>query len=261
MFLAPAMTTSQKVAVVIPAYNEAATIRDVAGRARAQLDCVIVVDDGSSDATAAQLDGLDVVLLRNPQNVGKAASLWRGLQRALELGFDAVITLDGDGQHRPEDIPRVIEVARIHPGQVVIASRLKGRERAPPLRLFANRMANFWISWAAGYFIPDSQSGFRLYPADVIRHARVHHARRHGFVLESEILIDAAWRGAKSVPLAIESLYFKAARPSHYKAWRDTLAIMRMVAWRLLLRGLNLPGLIRVLVALSRPRPAALKDA
>lgn len=249
-----------KAAVVIPAYNEAATIRDVAARARAQINCVIVVDDGSTDATAAQLDGLDILLLRNPENAGKAASLWRGLQRALELGFEAVITLDGDGQHRPEDIPRVLAAARANPGRIVIASRLKNREQAPPLRLFANRMANFWISWAAGYFIADSQSGFRLYPAQVIRGARIHHARRHSFVFESEILIDAAQRGFRSVPVPIESLYFQAARASHYRAGPDTIAIIRMVALRLILRGMNLLGLLRVLGALLRPQ-AALKDA
>ncbi|MGH8530474.1 MAG: glycosyltransferase family 2 protein [Nevskiales bacterium] len=245
-----------KAAVVIPAYNEAATIRDVVIRARAQLDCVIVVDDGSSDGTAAQLAGLDVVLLRNAQNRGKADSLWRGLQHALESGFDAVITLDGDGQHQPEDIPRVLAAARAQPGHIIIASRLQHREHAPPLRLFANRMANFWVSWAAGYFIPDSQSGFRLYPAQVLRRVRVHHARRHSFVFESEILVDAAWRGARSVPVPIKSLYFQATRSSHYKAGRDTLAIARMVAWRLFLRGLNLVGLLRVLGTLLRP-PAA----
>lgn len=245
-----------KAAVVIPAYNEAATIRDVATRALAQLDCVIVVDDGSSDGTAGQLDGLDLLLLRNEQNRGKAASLWRGLQRALELGFDAVITLDGDGQHRPEDIPRVLAAAQAHPRHIVIASRLKNREHAPPLRLFANRMANFWISWAAGYFIADSQSGFRLYPAEVIRGARIHTARRHSFVLESEILIDAAQRGFRSVPVPIESLYFQAARASHYRAARDTIAIIRMVALRLILRGMNLVGLVRVLASLLRPQRA-----
>ncbi len=249
-----------KTAVLIPAYNEAATIRDVVSRARAQLDYVIVVDDGSSDRTAAQLAGLDITLLRNTQNMGKAASLWRGLQHALELGFEAVVTLDGDGQHRPEDIPRVLAAAYARPGEIVIASRLQNQEHAPPLRLFANRTANFFVSWAAGYFIPDSQSGFRLYPAEVLRRVRVHHARRHSFAFESEILIDAAWRGARSVPVSIKSLYFQAARASHYRAGRDTLAIVRMVAWRLLLRGFNLAGLLRVLGTLIRA-PAALKDA
>lgn len=241
-----------KVAVVIPAYNEVATIRDVATRARVQCSQVFVVDDGSRDGTADALAGLDITVLRNPQNLGKAGSLQRGMQAALTQGMDAVITLDGDGQHRPEDIPRVLAAAGRNPGQIIIASRLKHRENAPPLRLFANRMANFWISWAAGYFIADSQSGFRLYPASVIREVRVTHERAKSFVFESEILIAAAWRGVRGIPVTIDSLYFQAARPSHYRATQDTVLIIRMVAWRLLSRAMNLPGLVRVLWSLVR---------
>lgn len=244
-----------KFTVVIPAFNEAATIRDVASRARAQCARVIVVDDGSQDGTSAALAGLDLTVLRNEQNLGKAGSLWRGAQHALATGVDAIVTLDGDGQHRPEDIPRVLAAAEAHPGQIVIASRLQHRENAPALRLFANRMANFWISWAAGYFIADSQSGFRLYPATLLRHLDVDHTRAHSFVFESEILILAAWRGVRSVPVAIESLYFKAARASHYRATRDTLLIIRMVAWRLIMRLMNLPGLVRVLAQMLRSAP------
>ncbi|HEU5176741.1 MAG TPA: glycosyltransferase family 2 protein, partial [Burkholderiales bacterium] len=88
-----------KVLAVIPAYNEAATVRDVASRALGQIKDVIVVDDGSTDGTAAALAGLPVTLIRNPRNLGKAASLWRGIAVALAEDADAVVTLDGDGQH------------------------------------------------------------------------------------------------------------------------------------------------------------------
>ncbi len=245
-----------EVAIVIPAFNEAATIAEIAKRARTQVPRVIVVDDGSSDDTAAQLAGMDITLLRNTVNCGKGASLWRGARHAVEQGARAVITLDADGQHRPEDIPRVLDAASLRPGTIIIASRLRHQENAPRLRLFANRMANFWISWAAGYFIPDSQSGFRLYPADLLEQIKVPHARRHSFVFESEILIAAAWLGVRSVPVPIDSIYFEAARPSHYRATEDTLLITRMVAGRLLRRGMNPLGLMRVLSALLRGKPA-----
>lgn len=239
--------TAENVAVVIPAFNESATIADVARRTRAQVRQVIVVDDGSIDGTAEQLKGLDVSVLRNPQNQGKAVSLWRGMVQALQQGALAVITLDGDGQHRPEDIPQVLATASASPGTLIIASRLRHTEDAPPLRLFANHAANFWISWAAGYRIQDSQSGFRLYPAELLRRLNAPQGRRSCFVFESEVLIEAAWQGVCSQPVTIDSIYLKAARPSHYRPVLDTVRIVRMVALRLLRRGLYPGGLWRSL--------------
>ncbi len=239
--------TGDNVAVVIPAFNEAATIADVARRARAQLRQVIVVDDGSTDNTAEQLKDLDVTVLRNPENRGKAVSLWRGMTQALQLGALAVITLDGDGQHRPEDIPQVLAAANVNPGQMIMASRLRHTEGAPALRLFANHTANFWISLAAGYRIPDSQSGFRLYPAELLRRLSAPRGRRSCFVFESEVLIEAAWQGVRSQPVTIDSIYPKAARPSHYRPVLDTAHIVLMVAQRLLRRGLHPVGLWRSL--------------
>lgn len=246
-------------AVVIPAYNEEATIRGVAERARAQVNeanQVIVVDDGSADDTSQALEDLDVMVLRNESNLGKAGSLWRGMQYALEQDFDGVVTLDGDGQHQPEDIPRVLTAAQASPNHIIIASRLRHQENAPALRLFANRFANFWISWAAGYYIPDSQSGFRFYPAEVLRQVEVAIDKEHGFAFESEILIDAAWKGVRSQPVPIDSVYFKAARHSHYRAGADTLQIVTTVAKRLLRRGMYPIGLIRVLHAQTQRRLA-----
>jgi len=181
--------------VVIPAYNEAATIREVAARALRQCPRVVIVDDGSTDDTAAALHGLPIELLRNPRNEGKAAALWRGMQHALAAGADAVITLDGDGQHRPEDIPRLIETSSRSPASIIIGSRMNNAAAFPRKRLLANRTANFWISWACGYAIEDSQSGFRLYPGTLLRDIRIAHDHAHGFVFESEILIKAARRG------------------------------------------------------------------
>jgi len=232
--------------VVIPAYNEAATIIDVVRRSCRQVDWVIVVDDGSDDATAAQLKDVPATVLRHERNQGKAASLWDGMQLALAQGADAVITLDADGQHRPEDIPRLLVASRRYPAALIIAARLQGREQAPSLRRFANRMADFWISWAAGCRIPDTQSGFRLYPAAVCR-LPVAHDRRHGFVFESEILIEAARKGYCPRAVPVEARYPRQGRCSHYRPLWDTVRITRMVAWKLLARGLYLRGLLRSL--------------
>ena len=109
---------------VIPARNEAATIARVAAGALAGVATVIVVDDGSTDGTHGELEGLPVTLLRNEHNLGKGASLWRGMQHALALGAEGVVTLDGDGQHAPEDISRLLRAARAHPQDIVIGARL-----------------------------------------------------------------------------------------------------------------------------------------
>ncbi len=239
-------------AVVIPAYNEAATIRDIAARALQICAQVIVVDDGSTDATAPVLAGLAVQLLRNDRNLGKAASLWRGAQVALASGVDAVVTLDGDGQHAPEDIPRLLVAARQYPGSIVIGARLADRSAIPKLRYFANRAAAFWLSWACGQRLDDSQSGFRVYPAVLFRTLAVRHDRAHSFVFESEILIEAARRGYRCVMVPIAAIYPRAMRASHFRPVFDIARIARMIAWKLLSRGLYPQGLYR---AFLRPPP------
>lgn len=232
-------------AVVIPAYNESSTIRDVTRRALALCQNVIVVDDGSVDGTADAIVDLPVVLLRNERNCGKAASLWCGMRYAIERGAKAVITLDADGQHQPEDIPHFLEMAHKHPDHIIIGSRMSDRHAFPRRRYYANRVANFWISWAAGYYIKDSQSGFRLYPASLLRHSKLRVSTTHGFVFESEILIEAARRGIYSLTLPISAIYKPNSRASHFRPVLDIVRITRMVAWRLISRGLYPWGLFR----------------
>ena len=234
-------------AVVIPAYNEAATIRDVAIRALRQVPRVIVVDDGSVDGTASKLDALPLTLLQNPVNLGKAASLWRGMQQALQDGAEGVITLDGDGQHEAEDIPCLIAESKRYSNAIIIGSRLHDKQNIPTARYCANRFANFWIAWAAGYPIADSQSGFRIYPAQLLRCIHVAHGKAASFVFESEILIEAGRRGVESVAVPVKVIYRNGARPSHFRAVKDIALIVRMVAWKLLSRGMYLPGLARSL--------------
>jgi glycosyltransferase involved in cell wall biosynthesis len=232
-------------AVVIPAYNEAATIRDLAVRALQQCPQVIVVDDGSADGTGAALAGLPVQVLRNERNLGKAASLWRGAEAALALGLDAIVTLDGDGQHAPEDIPRLVAAAREHPGAIVIGARLADRGAIPKARLTANRIAAFWVSWACGQCLEDSQSGFRVYPAELFRKLSIPHGRARSFVFESEILIEAARLGHRCVMVPIAAVYPPGLRASHFRPVLDIVRITRMIAWKLLSRGLYLQGLYR----------------
>ncbi len=232
---------------VIPAYNEAATIRDVASRSARQIEHVIVVDDGSTDGTAEAVVGLPVIVLRQAANCGKAASLWRGFQHALGAGGSGIVTLDGDGQHAPEDIPRLIAQAVSHPETMIIGGRRRDQRRAAFWRYAANRVSDFWISWAAGYPIEDSQSGFRVYPASLLRRATIQHGKARSFVFESEILIEATRLGYRILPVSIETLRRPGARPSYFRPVLDIARITRMVGWKLIARGMYPIGLYRSL--------------
>lgn len=235
-------------AVLIPAYNEEATIRAVAEGALGACGHVIVVDDGSADGTLAALDGLPVHLIRLECNQGKAAALVRGFRAALELGVEGVVTLDGDGQHRPQDIARIAETGLRRRSRIVIGSRLGEPDNFPKARLRANRIANFWISWAAGHAIEDSQSGFRYYPAALLSRLDLDRCARTGFVFESEVLISAARLGFTSEAVPIPALYDGVIqRASHFRPGRDITRIVRMVAWKLISRGLYPQGLYRSL--------------
>lgn len=235
------------VVAVIPAYNEERTIHQVADETLKYVSNVIVVDDGSTDGTSDVLVGFPITVLRNEVNQGKAGALWQGMQRALKDGATAVITLDGDGQHNAEDIPKLITAHLSAPNTLVLGARRLTDENAPRARRFANRFADFWISWAAGHWVLDSQSGFRLYPADLIKQLAVRHDKVRGFVFESEAVIEAARSGFRTTAVVVPAVYPASARPSHFRPVRDIARIVLMVAWKLITRALYLTGLFRAL--------------
>jgi glycosyltransferase involved in cell wall biosynthesis len=233
--------------LVIPAYNESATIREVVQGALRHFGTVIVVDDGSTDGTVEKLSNLPVTLRLHSENMGKAASLWNGMQAALSLGAKGIVTMDGDGQHDPADLPRLLKAAQTHPDRLVIGSRLWNRDVIPKARYRANRFANFWIAWASGQALEDSQSGFRVYPVQLIQLCRFELSRDRSFVFESEIIIEAARHKFLCAFLPVRTTYPKNARPSHFRPVKDIVRITQMVAWRLFIRGFFLPGLWRSL--------------
>jgi glycosyltransferase involved in cell wall biosynthesis len=238
------------VCVVIPAYQEMATIGLIVSQCLMvhEVSCVVVIDDGSEDETARIATEKGATVLRHPYNLGKGASLMRGMLDAVQRGASHVVTLDGDGQHRPEDLPRLLECSRHWPGHIIVGSRRASGRDAPRARVVANRVADFWISWAAGHPIDDSQSGFRVYPASLVRHLATHPPKQSGFAFECEFLIEAARLGFFTVAVDIPTIYGAASRRgSHFRPVGDITRIVLMVTRKLLGAGMYPIGLWRSL--------------
>ena len=233
--------------IAIAAYNECRTIRALAQSALALCPHVIVVDDGSVDTTVSQIQDLPVTLLRHSVNQGKAASLRTAFQHALAHDAKCVVAFDGDGQHDPRDAPGLLAAWHAHPDRLVIGARLHDRAHFPPARYLANRFACFWISWAAGHPIADSQSGFRVYSKAVMAIAASGRVRGSRFTFESEVIIEAADHGHLTLAVAIPGRYPGHARRSHFRPVVDIAKIIVMVATRLLKKGMHPLGLWRSL--------------
>ncbi len=243
-----------KIAVVIPALNEELAIRGVVSETLAYCPNVIVVDDGSTDGTATAIADFDVQRIHHATPMGKALALRDGFRLALEHDCAGVLTMDGDGQHKASDIPRLLAAAACYPNHIVIGARLLHREAAPTARRIGNSIADWFISWTCGQRIVDTQSGQRYYPKPVLELAQtMPHA---GFIFESEILIEAAWRlGIRSVSVPIETRYEAGARTSHFRPLRDISGITRMVAGRLMRGGFMFGNFLR-----ARRTPAIVVD-
>lgn len=231
---------ASRIAVVIPALNEALRIRDVVSGALAHCPNVIVVDDGSEDATVDRIADLPAIVLRHVRRMGKGASLRDGFAEALRRGFEGVVTMDGDGQHAAEDIPRLLAAAQRHPGAIVIGARLRKRASQPGYRRLANEFGDWGIAWGTGYRIADTQSGQRYYPAAV---AALGDVPGEDFVFEAQILISAARRlGTRCVSIPIESRYSVhdsdvEFRASHFRPLRDLWRITSHVVLQVIRHG------------------------
>ncbi|MCH9769519.1 MAG: glycosyltransferase family 2 protein [Gammaproteobacteria bacterium] len=221
------------IALLIPAYNEAHTIRDVISEVLTYSNQVIVVDDGSTDGTADAIRDLPITLLINAENQGKAQSLKYGFNQAIKENKTAVITLDADRQHNPADIPKFIQAWEKYPNALIIGARLINNKQAPKHRLYANKLADFFISLAAGCRVIDSQSGYRLYPKALLTTCLPSLDTKSKFAFESEIIIEAARQNHPCQHVSIASHYPSNARSSHYQPISDSWRIIKMIASKL----------------------------
>jgi glycosyltransferase involved in cell wall biosynthesis len=213
-----------KLCVLIPAYNEAGHIGTLVGSIRQRNLDVVVVDDGSGDGTAraAQEAGADV--LRHDRNLGKGAALATGFSHCLAHGYDAVMTVDGDGQHHPEDIQQFISRAE-RDGDIIVGDRLHSPHAMPLVRLLTNRCMSWIISGVAGQRIPDTQCGFRLIKRRVLETIALSTSK---YEIESEILIKAARSGFTIVSVPVKSIYRD--EKSHINPFVDTIRFIRYLA-------------------------------
>lgn len=212
------MDWSHQCAAVIPCLNEARTIRGLVGQVRTHLSTVLVVDDGSTDATAAEAAGAGAIVLRHASPQGKGAALARGWRRAGELGFTWAMTLDGDGQHAADDIPAFLGRAETSSARLFIGNRMGEAASIPRVRRFVNRWVSRRLSRLAGASLPDALCGFRL--VHLPSWASCPHDSRW-FEVESEVLWDflKAGLGVEFVPIHV---IYRAER-SKIHPWRDTV--------------------------------------
>ena len=223
------------VAVLIPAYNEQTTIAAIVDRCLHRTPHVFVVNDGSIDDTLSIVKKSSAFVLSNEFNQGKGAALLKGFQAAIEKNYLGVITLDADGQHNPDDLTRFFELTQKNPDAFIIGARRKKTNNAPRVRLFANKIADFFISCVAKKRLCDTQSGYRYYPISFLKKYFLQSYQSTRFAFETEILIAAAKMGLSIAYVDIESCYPDHARMSHYRAGKDSWEIAKSLfqaVWR-----------------------------
>ena len=210
-----------RVLAVIPAHNEASRIESVVARALMQLP-VLVVDDGSTDDTAARAEAVGAKVLVQQPNQGKGAALRAGFGRAVDDGYDAIVTLDGDGQHDPAEIGRFVDAWLEGRPDLVIGRR--NFRRMPPIRRLANLAGAAMFSWAVGEQIPDNQSGYRLLSRRLAE--AMLNSREPGFAFEVDMITTAIRAGWQITWVPISTLYL--GGPSHIRPVAHMREFLRM---------------------------------
>jgi len=218
-----------KVCALIPAYQEAAHIADVVRGCAPHVSEVLVVDDGSDDATSGRAEQAGAVVIVHKRNAGKGAAIRTGFDYVRGREFDAVIILDADGQHDWNEIPRFIAKAEETGAAIVLGDRMGDVAGMPGLRRWTNRTTSRILSRLAGQPLRDSQCGFRLLRAGVLADLDLKTAN---YETESEMLLEASWAGHRIVGLPIRTIYNEA--PSRIRKVRDTWRFIKLVlrAWR-----------------------------
>ena len=217
-----ASITSINGCVIIPTYNNERTLERVIHGVLEYVpsDRVVIVNDGSTDSTPEILKGFEqeLTILVNEVNKGKGFSLRKAFKYAQEKGYSNALTIDSDGQHYPSDIPLLVEQAIAHPGAVIMGSRNMAQEGVPQKSSFGNKFSNFWFKVETAITLPDTQTGFRIYPLKPMKKIWLF---TNKFELEIEVIVKLAWRFVPFVAVPIRVKYDPNERVSHFRPARD----------------------------------------
>lgn len=218
---------ASRILCIIPAYNAEPNIAGVVLGVRNVLPdaTVLIVDDGSTDETRMVARSVGDETIEFEQNRGKGAGLQAAFTFAVERGYDAVLTIDADGQHDPAFAPAMVRA--LDHADVVVGTREIGGRSVPPHRRVANLFSSWLTRVVSGVRIHDSQSGYRAIRTEVLRQVR---ARGERYEFEMDFLILAARRGFRFAEIPISTVY-GTATPSNFRAMRDAVRVLR-VLWR-----------------------------
>ncbi|MEP7237339.1 MAG: DUF2062 domain-containing protein [Ferruginibacter sp.] len=213
-----------KACVIIPTYNNAATLAAVIEDVAQYSNHIIVVNDGSTDNTVEIVKNYPLIqFISYAKNVGKGWALRKAFAYAAEKGYKYAISIDSDGQHFAKDLPAFIEKLEEEPNAIIIGARNMGQDSVPGGSSFGNKFSNFWFKVETGITSPDTQSGFRLYPLEPLKNM---HFITRKYEFEIEVLVRAAWKGVKVISVPVTVYYAPAAeRISHFRPFKDFFRI------------------------------------
>lgn len=212
--------------VLIPTYNNHTTLKRVIDNVLSFTSNIIIVNDGSTDATATILAAYnDLQTINIPVNKGKGNALKKGFKEAQRQGYEYAISMDSDGQHFPDDLYVFLDALENHKKKqplLVIGSRKMDDPSVPDKSTIGNRFSSFWYWVETGIKLQDTQCGYRLYPLRAVNGLSLYTSR---FELEIEVIVKAAWSGVEVKNLPVKVLYDPKERVTHFRPWQDVARI------------------------------------
>jgi glycosyltransferase involved in cell wall biosynthesis len=214
---------SPRTLAVIPVYNHRETLRAVTEKTLAEGLPVLVMDDGSTDGSLETVADLPIERHRLPENRGKGSAIREAALVAHKLGYQAILTIDADGQHEPADAGLLLDAAASTWPAIVIGARRMTTLNVPRSSVFGRDFSNFWVRLECGQTLPDTQSGYRLYPVEFLHRSRFL-SRRYTF--EIEVLVRGRWAGLPLLSVPV-SVYYPPGdeRISHFHKFKDNLRL------------------------------------